>query len=168
VVPPTILSLFFARSFAQQIIHNIEYTKWKNNVTRLLEDKDLKKSIIEILQNVQNQTNNRNAIKMEDLNWNKNPAIKEAAEQLGIFEKEPSSAGPINLDTADPALKKMAEEFDLIKKSKLKPKKLIKAKSTSLRELLGEVLDSDSESDLDIIDVEVVEDRLRIRIDEEL
>ena len=116
-------------------MHNTEYTKWKDNVHRLLEDKDFKKQVTEILQDLQNQINNRNAIKLEYLNWNKNPAIREAAQQLGIFEKEPSAAGPINLDTADPALKKMAEEFTLSK-----PKKLIKAKSTNLRDLLSEVV----------------------------
>ena len=41
---------------------------------------------------------------------------------------------------------------------------LIKTKSTNLRDLLHEVFNSDSESDLSIIDLAVVRDPLRIRI----
>jgi hypothetical protein len=58
----------------------------------------------------------------------------------------------------------MAEEFSWVKKLNLKPK--IKAKSTNLRELLGEAFDNYSVSDLDIVDVKVVKDPIRIRIDQ--
>jgi len=68
VAPPAILSIFLAHIFAQQIMRNIEYTKWKNNVCILLENKDLKKQVMEIFQDVQNQNNNCNAIKLEYLN----------------------------------------------------------------------------------------------------
>lgn len=49
----------------------------------------------------------------------------------------------------------MAEEFGLIKKLKPNPRELIETKSTNLRDLLGEVLSSNSESDSSIIDLEV-------------
>lgn len=67
------------------------------------------------------------------------------------------------MDTADPTLKRMAEKFGWIKKPKLNPKKLIQAKASNLKELLGNILDNDSESDLNII-VEVVKEPLGIRI----
>jgi hypothetical protein len=108
-----------------------------------------------------------NRLILQELNWNKNPAIREAAEQLGIFEAEPI-AGPIHLEK-NPALKKMAEEIGFTEKSIPKPRP--KAKSTNFSELLRELNKSNaSESDLGIIDAEVVEvvkKPLQIRIQEE-
>jgi hypothetical protein len=165
VVPSAILSIFLGRSLFQQRIHNKEYAQFQENIRRLLEDQDFekdRKKLMAIIQDIgQFKNRQRNTIKLEDLNWNKNPAIREATEQLGIFETEPNPYGPINLDR-NPTLKQMAKQLGLGKEEN--QKKWIKAKSTNLSELVGEVLENGSESDSDIIDVEVVKESLGIRI----
>ena len=40
---------------------------------------------------------NMNLINLKNLNWNKNPEIKQAAERLGIFENPPKIARPLIL-----------------------------------------------------------------------
>lgn len=61
-------------------MYALEYIKFKNNVYRLLKDPYFEKQVKELLQNLQSQNNNRNLITCEDLNWNKNLSIREAAE----------------------------------------------------------------------------------------
>ena len=105
---PIILSVLLMRGFVQQIIHNIEYTKFKDNILRVLQEKEFKKEFRSILEEAQKRINNANAIKLKHLNWNKNPAIKEAAERLGIFENPLSAYVPLNLET-NPALKEIVK-----------------------------------------------------------
>lgn len=66
----------------------------------------------------------------------------------------------------DPVIKEMAEEFGLSKKSKINPKKLVKAKPIYFRDFVNDVFGSDSESNLDSINVKIGEDPLRIRIND--
>lgn len=51
----------------------------------MLKDKRLQEEFTKFLETIQNQKNNPNAIKLDNLNWNKNPEIREATERLGIF-----------------------------------------------------------------------------------
>ena len=164
VAPPTVLSVFLLRSLAQQIQHNAEYIKLKNIIGRFSKDKNFQEDIKNIFIETQKQMDNSNKIKLEYLNWNKNPAIKEAAERLGIFENAPSATGPLTLDTLDPDpdLNKILEEFGLIKTPN--PKTRIKGKTVNFRDFVAGMVDGDDKSDLDVIDAGIVQEPVRIRI----
>lgn len=70
---------------------------------------------------------NSNKRKLEDLNWNKNPEIQEAAERLGIFENPPNPTGKLNLDLLDSDTKKILEDVksQTLFKEKVKGKRFI-------------------------------------------
>jgi len=161
--PPTILSVFLLRSWAQQILHNVEYTKLKNSIGRLLKDKDIQEEIKKILIETQNQVDNSNKIKLEYLNWNRNPAIKEAAERLGIFENAPNPTEKLNLDLLDADSNKILEELGIFQKPNPIEGK-IKGKIVYFRDFIDKMVDSDNKSDLDVIDAEIVKGPVRVRI----
>jgi hypothetical protein len=164
VAPPTLFSIFLLRSLTQQIQNTAEYNKFKSNIRKFLSDEnfqdEVKNRIIEIQKRIRNSN-------LEDLNWNKNPELKEAAERLGIFENAPSATGPLNLDTLDPdpELNKILEEFGIIKKSNPKIHKTRRrGKTVYFRDFVAGMVDSDNESDLGIIDAEIIQEPERIRI----
>ena len=164
VAPSTLLSVFFLRSLTQQIQHNAEYaeyTKLKNRIGKLLKDQNFQKEIQTIFSETQKNIDNSNKIKLEHLNWNKNSAIKEAAEKLGIFENAPSATGPLNLDLLDPDpdVKKILEEFGLIETPN--PKIPVNGKTVNFRDFVDGI---DNELDFDVIDAEIVQEPVRIRI----
>ena len=66
----------------QQVLDKTEYAKWVKNL------------FIEAQEHLENY----NKIKDPNLIWNKDPAIKETAKQLGVFETPPTSTEPLNLD----------------------------------------------------------------------
>lgn len=133
---PPIFSIFLLRNIYQQKMHNIAYLKLKSHIGKLLDDKnirkhigrlltdkdvqdninkllkhkDIQKGIQAILIDNQNQINNASKIKLQNLNWNKNPEIKKTAEQLGIFKNPPHSTGKLSLDVRDPNSSKIIEE----------------------------------------------------------
>jgi hypothetical protein len=151
------------RSLVHQIQHNAECAKLQKAFKIFLERKDIKETIKTIFIDAQKQTDNSNKIKLEDLNWNKNPAIKQAAEQLGIFENAPNPT-TLSFDTLDPNpdLKKILKEFGLIKTPS--PKTRIKGKTVNFRDFVEGMVDSSNKSDLDVIDAEIVQEPIRIRI----
>ena len=162
--PPTILSVFLVRSSLQQIIDDIEYIKLKKNISkiyRIVKDENSIKEVTNIFLEAQKQIDNSEAIKLESLNWNKNPA-----ERLGIFENPPCANKPLKLDTLDPnpELEKMLEELGI--RTKPNPRKFTKAKTCNFRDFIRKIIESNDESDLDVIDVDVkpVEEPLSIRI----
>lgn len=161
--PPSLLSIFLLRSWYQQVQHNGEYTKFKNSVRRLFKDENFQEEMRNLAIETQKQVENSKKIKLEHLNWNKNPAIKEAAERLGIFKNAPSVHEPLTLD---PDLKKILEEFGLIETPNPKTliKTSIKGKTVNFRDFIEETVGGDNKSDLDIIDAEIVKEPLRIRI----
>jgi len=154
LTPPTILSFFLLRSLTQQFLHNAEYIKWERF------QKEMKTFFIDIQKNIDNS----NKIKLENLNWNKNPAIKEAAERLGIFENAPNAIGKLNLDTLDPNpdLKKFLEESGIIGTETTNLKTRIKrkiGKTVNFKDFVD-----NNKSDLDVIDAEIVNKTVQIRI----
>jgi len=161
--PPSLLSIFLLRSWYQQIQHNGEYTKFKNSIRRLFKDENFQEEMRNLAIETQKQVDNSKKIKLEHLNWNKNPAIKQAAERLGIFQNAPSVHEPLILD---PDLKKILEEFGLIETPNPKTliKTSIKGKTVNFRDFIEETVSGNNKSDLDIIDAEIVKEPLRIRI----
>ena len=74
-----------SRGLVNQLSHNIEYRKFHSHVVNLLKDEEFQKRIVGIAERISD-----NKLKPQTLNWDKNPAIKEAAERLGIFEENPN------------------------------------------------------------------------------
>jgi hypothetical protein len=136
----------------------------KNNIVRLLKDKDLQEEIKNTFINIQKQMDNSNKITLEYLNWNKNPEIKEAAERLGIFENPPSVTRKPNLDLLDADLDKILENPGILQNSDSKPR--IKGKTVYFRDFIDQMSDNDNMSDLDVIDTEIVKEPVRIRLRE--
>lgn len=81
--------VFMSRSLAQQLSHNLEYRKFRDQVVNIIKDEEFQSTIVRIAERIED-----NKQKIQTLNWEQNPALKEAAERLGIFEEKPNS-GPI-------------------------------------------------------------------------
>lgn len=97
------------------------------------------------------------------MNWNTNPASKEATERLDIFENRPSNK-PLKLSTLDlnPELEKLFEELEI--SIRTGTRKFTKARTVNFRDFITETLNSYDESDLDVIEVESVEEPSSIKI----
>jgi hypothetical protein len=134
VTPPAAVLAFFLRSLCQQTLHNVAY---KQFVEKFLTDKNFEEKITNMLSRAQKRVENSKSITIEYLNWNKNPAIKEAAERLGIFENAPSATGPVNLNALDLDPGKISDKLDVIPKVN----KLTKAKLVNLLEFIQGIID---------------------------
>ena len=77
-------AVFLSRSLGQQRIHNIEYRRFPNHMIKSRKGDKFQKPKIGLAEQIPN--NNQNL----QLNWEQNPAIKEAVERLGIFEENPN------------------------------------------------------------------------------
>lgn len=76
--------VWFGRNFVQQLIYDRQYRIYEMVRSKLLEDEEFMARIVNEIKDKQS--------KVQPLNWETNPALKEAAESLGIFDKKP---GPI-------------------------------------------------------------------------
>jgi len=130
-----------SRSLVQQLIHILEYiqdiktlNQYQIDIDNLLKEKKTDKTVVSVAERIEN--NNQ---KLKTLNWEQNPALKETAERLGIFEEKPNPRGPIK-----------STENTLYNRYLEKKK---------IRKIVEKVVDV--EADSDIIDVDFVnEDRL--------
>jgi len=77
--------VLLSKSFTQQLISTLEHRKFQNQVTKFLNNKELHSLVVPA----------DKKLKLETLNWNKKPALKETAERLGVFEETPNLGGPI-------------------------------------------------------------------------
>jgi hypothetical protein len=121
--PPVLMLVFLLRSISigQQIIHLGNMAAFKRMSQELLDYPKIRGSLEDIIieANKKIDANQKiyhsNKIILENLNWNKNSAIKEAAEQLGIFENSPDLTGDLSLDLSNPETDQILEEFGIIK-----------------------------------------------------
>jgi hypothetical protein len=162
MAPPTLLALLVVRSLGQQIRFNREYAKFIKTTGMLLKDKNFQEGIKSIIIDAQKKLDNFDSIKLGHLNWNRNPEIQIAAEQLGIFENPPLVTGQFTPDTLDPGLNKILEKFGLSKK--LITKSPVKGKTINFRDFIKEIVDGHEKSGLDFIDAEILQEPIQIRI----
>ena len=85
-----------------------------------------------------------------------------AAECLGIRSKLTSNTSQFTSDTLDPRLNKILEEFGL--SEKLSTKASIKGKLINFRDFVKKMVDDHDKSTLDLIDAEIIQEPIRIRI----
>lgn len=158
VAPPLLLSTFLLRSFTQQIVHQRDYFKFKKIVNQLFDDKDIKKSIQAVHMEVENPVSSFNTIEMRPPNSDKNP----------IFQHDFSGKSSEELDTF--IKEKIKKKFGLMESPtqqqlekiiQKKMRKNRKVKTVYFQDFIKEIVDS--ESDLDIIDVEIMDEPIQIR-----
>ena len=134
-------------------MHNAEYAKWKGIFSEFLKDKNLLEDFKSILIETQKNIDSSNKIKFEYLNWNKNPAIKEVAKRLKIFENVPNGTRRVNLDL------EILKELGILQKLNLKSR--IREKTVNFRDFGKRMTDK---SDLGVIDAEIIKEPVWVRV----
>ena len=100
--PPTILSALMIKSLSQQYMHQKNYQELMQFQYRLATNEKFRNEILQSIREKHKQfVENYNKVNIENLNWNANPKIKQAAERLGIFENPPEIAETLHIDTVD-------------------------------------------------------------------
>lgn len=98
--------VFLSRSGIQQIINRIEYLKLRHDARNLLmNDAKVQKTLSDLTRNKQIESP-----EPEVLDWEKTPALRKAAERLGILEKQPN-VEPGTFEQ-DQIIKPMIENLD--------------------------------------------------------
>jgi hypothetical protein len=121
-VTPAVLSVLLVRSLFQQYMHLRQYQRVLDISVKLSKDPEFRKAIMNKIDQINKQIEeNMNLINLETLNWNKNPAIKQAAERLGIFENSPKIDGPLHINTLDVDLEieQMLKDLGFLQKPKV-------------------------------------------------
>ena len=119
--PPTLLSALMIKNLAQQYMHYKSYKEIMQFQHQLATDEKFRNDILKSIREQHKQfVENYNKVNIENLNWNANPKIKQAAERLGIFENPPEIGETLHLDTLDfdLELKEMLDRLGLLKKPK--------------------------------------------------
>ena len=119
--PPTILSVLMIKSLAQQYMHYKSYQELMQFQYQLATDEKFRNEILEAIKEKYRQfVENYNKVNIENLNWNANPKIKQAAERLGIFENPPEIVETLHIDTLDfdLELEEMLDRLGLLTKPK--------------------------------------------------
>ena len=167
VAPPLLAITLFLRSVTQQMLHQVEYSKFKKMVNQILDNDNLKERLRLFFLEVKDPATKFSRIEMGPSDLDQNPALKHAWERLGICEDTPHSSGEFEEFIKE----KIKEDFGLIKnptetqleeiiqgKVKRKPK----GKTVYFRDFIKEIPDSD------IIDTEIIEELIRVKSDNEL
>lgn len=167
--PPTILSAFIVRSTFQQILFNVRYSRLQNMISKMVDEAISEIGVIAKAQKeIQKKLKNSQSIKLESLNWNRDPSIKRTAQQLWIFENPPLTNEQLYLDTLDPSPKitEVLEELGIDASPDLKPSPSpspspprTEAKIRNFRDFV-----QDMEADADISDFEPIPEPEKIRI----
>lgn len=156
--PPVLLAVFLTRSLAAQIIHNAEYAKFREMLTHFFKDPLIKGDLKDILLEFQNQNENSGKITLKHLEWNKDPKIKEAAEQLGIFKNSPQLSKSVEIDS------EILKELGIPEKpeidSTLGVRSKLKDKFSNLVSETPAEPNLDLDLDLGIIDAEIIEENI--------
>lgn len=177
VAPPLLASVLLLRGFTQQILHNMEYAKFKKMINQILEDDELKQTIQAHFMDGQGPVNK---ITMRSSDLDQNPAR--------ICEDGPHLTGEFNLESLDnivPAETPSEKKFEEFVKQKVKEelglvenptekqlediiqgkvKKKAKGKTVYFQDLVEKWADADA----GIIDAEIVEEPIRVKSDDEL
>jgi len=168
VAPPLLVTTLLLRSFTQQMLNQMEYSKFKKMVNQMLDDDDLKETLRAVLLEGEGPATSSSRIKMGPSDLNQNPALKHACERLGICEDTPHFSGELNVgsesvDILDGAgLIENPTETQLEQIIKEKVKRKPKGKTVYFRDLIDEIPDYDAGiSDSDIIDAEIIEEPIR-------
>ena len=163
IAPPLLISTFLLRSFTQQTLNQREYLKFKKMVDKILNDDNIKEKFKGIFVGVEGPVSSSGKIKMGPPDLNENPLLNYD------FSKKP------NEELDEFIKKRVKEEFGLVENpTEIELEEIIqrkvtrkpKGKTVYFRDLIKER--PNSESDLNIIDAEIIEKPIRVRTDNEL
>jgi hypothetical protein len=167
VAPPLLASFLLIRGIGQQFLNQKEYLKFKEMIDEMLNDNDLKDTIRAFFMEGEGQTPSSGGLEMKAIDFNQDPASalkydfnSKSDESLEEFVKNKmkEELGLIE----NPSDK----QFDKIINRKIKRKS--KGKTVFFRDLIDELPNEGVDlSDLDIIDAEILEEPLRIKLDDE-
>ena len=164
ITPSLFLSILGLRSFAQQILTHIEFSKLKDLFQQRFEEDEIKETLQVIIgEESECPVISFGRIKMGPSDLDQNPILKhhfskKSSGELDEFVKE-----------------RLKEELGLVENpTETQIEKIIqnkvprkpKGKTVFFRDFIKEI--SDSESDLDIIDAEIIEESIRVRPKNEL
>jgi hypothetical protein len=163
VAPIVLISALSLRSLTQQILNQREYSNFKKMVYKILDDDELKGTIRAFFMEgeVEGITSSSGRLKMKPLDFEKNYALKyEFDSKLGEDFKESIKA-------------RMEEEFGLIENpTETQLEEIIhrrKGKTVFFRDFINEIPSEGADlSDTEIIDAEILEEPIRIKLDNEL
>ena len=158
--PPTLLSVLMIKSLAQQYMHYKSYKEIIQFQHRLATDEKFRNEILKAIREQHKQfVENYNKVNIENLNWNANPKIKEAAERLGIFENPPEVVETLHIDTLDfdLELEEMLDRLGLLKKPE-------RYDSETLNEFIRSKLESRGEINVRKIPEKIISDENEIEI----
>jgi hypothetical protein len=159
-VPVTIFSMIVLRSGRQQILNHMEYLKFKTMVNRMVNDGDLKETIQAFFLEDQGPVRSSSRLEIGPPDSNKNSLLKH--DFSGKSSEEP-----------DEFLKQsIKQEFGLIENSsqiqleeiiQKKVSRKPKGKTVYFRDFIEKI--PDPESNLPIVDAEILEEPIRVRPD---
>lgn len=166
VFPPLLISVLSIRSFTQQILNQREYSNFKKMVNKMLEDDELKETIRAFF--VDDIPARSGRLEMKPLDFDKNPAIKydfesKSGEDLKEFIKTRMEE---ELGLIENPTQAQLEEI-IHRKVKRKPK----GKTVFWRDFIDEIpSEGAAATDLidEIIDAEIIEKPIQIKLDNEL
>ena len=87
----------------------------KIRLRQILKDEEIDEQLRNLLIRSHEEFVNSDKIRIQELNWNKNPEIREIAQQLNVFQKDPILNHKLILDPSnlDPALEQLLKEFGI-------------------------------------------------------
>jgi len=160
IAPPLLISTLLLRSLSQQILNQREYLKFKKVINKILDEDNLKETLRAVFLEDEGPVSSSSRIEMGPPDLDKNPTLKhdfsgKSSEELDEFIKERLKK---DFGLVENPTETQLEEI-IQRKVTGKPK----GKTVYFRDFIEEI--SDSESDLGIIDAEIIEEPIRVRPD---
>ncbi len=165
VAPPLLISALLLRSVTQQIVNQREYSNFKKMVNKMLDDDGLKETIRAFFMEGEYQTPSSGGLEMKHVYLNQNSALKydfnlKSGEDFEEFVKTKMKE---KLGLIENPTEKQLEEI-IHGKVKRKPK----GKTVFFGEFIDEIPSEGADlSDSGIIDAEILEKPIRIKLDDE-
>lgn len=159
VAPPVLMSILLIRSFAQQIVNQRDYVKFKKLVTQILEDDELKQTIQAFF--MEAEVPKANLIEMKPLDSDKNtlPEFNFDLQSDQTPEEFIKARMEEELGLVENPTQEQLEKIIERKKIKGKPK----GKTVYFKDFIGEI----AEGPDDIIDAEIVKEPIRVQVKNE-
>ena len=159
VAPPVLISILLIRSVAQQIVNQRDYAKFKKLVTQMLEDDELKQTIRAFF--MEGEVPKANLIEMKPLDSDKTPLPEfnfdlqsDQTPEEFIKARMEEELGLVENPTQE-----QLEEIINRRKINRKPK----GKTVYFKDFIDEI----AEVPDDIIDAEIVEEPIRVKVKNE-
>lgn len=144
-------SVLFSTFLFKKLIENATSSSFwseKNPIRQILKDEEIDQQLNNLLMRSQEEFSNSGKVRLQDLHWNKNPQIKEAAQRLNVFQTAPEVGHKLTLDPCnlDPDLKRLFQELGIGERPNRIPSVRSKGKivyfrdvirSTKVEEILG-------------------------------